>query len=186
MTRASLAWVVGVGLLGFVFGSCGRDTIRDERDTAQEASRVLRQQLDSTKAAQAKTDTITKVVIRADARLAAQNDSLISVLVYADSVLRDSAATLASTRIALAVTISRATEFQSAAMLYRDSVRTLIAAHALERFAVNKTLIAADSAVNGWKDVATAERRNGHKKFWRGVVWGGATGVVVTLLAVVL
>ena len=181
MRRVSELLVVVVLLFAaWSFGSCGTDRVQIERDQAYKLANHYRWQRDSTAAAQRKTDTITKVVIRADARLSAQNDSLHAVLQYADSVLRDSAATLASTRIALSVTISRAAEFQSSAMMYRDSVRTLIAAHAEERFATNKTLVAADSTIAGWKRVADAERRKGWRRFTQGAFVGG----IVVLLGV--
>lgn len=186
MTRNGILGVAVLVSLSYAFGSCGRDTIRDERDVAYKLANHYRWQRDSTKAAQAKTDTITKVVVRSDARLTAENDSLKAVLQYADSVLRDSTATIPELRIALAVTISRSATFQASALVYRDSVRTLIAAHAKERFSTNKTLAAADSSVVAERKLANAERRDARKKFWRGFVWGGATGVVVTLLAVVL
>lgn len=170
-----------IAAIAYAVGSCGRDAVKQDRDTAYKLANHYRWQRDSTLAAQAKTDTVTRIVIRADARLSAQNDSLMSVLTYADSVLRDSAATLASTRIAVAVTMSRAAEFQSAALIYRDSVRVLIAAHAEERFATNKTLALADSSIAAWKQVADSERRNGWRKFTQGAFVGG----IVALLAVV-
>lgn len=183
MRRVSELLIVVVLLwVAFSLGSCGTDRVQIERDQAYKLANHYRWQRDSTAAAQAKTDTITRVVIRADARLSAQNDSLISVLIYADSVLKDSASTLAETRIALAVTISRASEFQSAALVYRDSVRTLIAAHAEERFATNKSLALADSSIAAWKNVADAERRKGWRRFTQGAFVGG----IVTLVAVLV
>lgn len=171
------------GWVAFNVGSCGRDRVAIDRDIAYKLANHYRWQRDSTAKAQAHTDTITKVVIRADARLSAQNDSLIQVLIYADSVLRDSTASNAALRVTLGVTIGRAAEFQASALMYRDSVRTLIAAHAEERFAVNKTLIAADSAVNAWKQVADSERRNGWRKFTQGAFVGS---IVVLLAALAL
>lgn len=170
-----LLWVA------FSVGSCGRDDVQRARDTAYKLANHYRWQRDSTAKAQAKTDTVTRTVIRADTRLSAQNDSLIQVLIYADSVLRDSAASILDLRVTLGVTISRAAEFQAAAMVYRDSVRTLIAAHAEERFAVNKTLIAADSAVKAWQAVADAERKNGWRRFTQGAFVGAILALVAAL-----
>lgn len=183
MRRVSELLVVVVLLfVAFSAGSCGTDRVQIERDQAYKLANHYRWQRDSTAAAQRKTDTITKVVIRADARLSAQNDSLMSVLTYADSVLRDSTASILDLRVTLGVTISRAAEFQASAMVYRDSVRTLIAAHAEERFAVNKTLIAADSAVNAWKRVADAERRKGWRRFTQGAFVGGIVTLALVLV----
>lgn len=169
------------GFLAFQIGSCGQDTVRDERDTAYKLANHYRWQRDSTAQAQAKTDTVTRTVILADARLREQRDSLMSVLTYADSVRRDSLATNAALRVTLGVTITRALAFQRAADSLQAVTRDLIAAHALERLAVNRTLIAADSAVNAWKGVADAERRNGWRRFTHGAFVGG----IVTLLAAV-
>ena len=68
-------------------------------------------------------------------RLLAERDSLMSVLAYADDVLADSGATLLTVRTALAVTVSRAREYQSAVDSLQGYTRELIAAHALERLA---------------------------------------------------
>lgn len=172
-----------VGFVAFLLGSCGTDAVARERDRALELANEYRWQRDSAQMRQAKTDTVTRHVIKADARLLAERDSLMSVLTYADSVLADSAATLEAVRDALRVTISRTQTFQSAVDSLQGLMRELVAAHALERFAVNTTLIAADSAVAGYKAVADAERRKGWRRFTDGALVGG---IVALLLVIAL
>ena len=176
-----LAAVV-TGFLAFQLGSCGRDAVQDERDTAYKLANHYRWQRDSTEQAQAHTDTVTRYVTKADARLVAERDSLKAVLAYADSVLNDSAATLAETRIALAVTIERARSYQAAADSLQAHARELVAAHAEERFRTNRTLAAADSTIAGYKRLAEAERRKGWRRFTQGAFVGG----IVALVAVVV
>lgn len=170
------------GLLAFQVGSCGKSDVTAARDTAYKLANHYRWQRDSLAKHQAQTDTVTKVVIRADRRVLAERDSLMSVLTYADSVLRDSTATMLELRVTLGVTISRARTFQIAVDSLQGQMRELIAAHALERLAVNTTLIAADSAVNGWKRVADAERRKGWRRFTQGAFVGSIAALVAVLV----
>lgn len=169
------------GLLAFQLGSCGTDTVKRDRDTAYKLANHFRWQRDSTEAAQAKTDTITRTVIVRDRAAEAQRDSLISVLIYADSVFADTAATMLELRMAYAVQRARVTQVVTAYDSLQASTRDLIAAHAEERFRTNATLAAADSTIAGWKAVAEAERRNG----WRRFTQGAFTGAIVVLLAAV-
>jgi hypothetical protein len=60
-------------------------------------------------------------------------------------------------------------------------MRELVAAHALERLAVNTTLIAADSAVAGYKAVADAERRKGWRRFTEGAFVGGIVALILVV-----
>jgi len=152
-----------------------------ERDRAVELANEYRWQRDSTQMLQAKTDTITRVVIRTDRRVAAERDSLMSVLTYADSVLADSAASLVTLRVTLRVTIGRVQTFQLAVDSLQGQMRDLVAAHALERLAVNTTLIAADSAVAGYKAVADAERRKGWRRFTEGAFVGGIVALILVV-----
>ena len=170
-----------VGFLAFSLGSCGTDAVARERDRALELAHEYRWQRDSTQMLQAKTDTVTEHVIKADTRLLAERDSLISVLTYADSVLADSAATLEAVRVTLGVTIARARSYQLAVDSLQGQMRELLAAHALERFAVNTTLIAADSAVAGYKALADAERRKGWRRFTEGALVGGVVALVLVI-----
>ena len=164
--------------------------VKDSRDVAYRLANAYRQQRYATAAAQSRTDTITRAVVRQDGRLGAQSDSLTRALAWADSVAQDAKATNADLRVALDVAISRSQTFQVAALALRDSVRELIAAHALERLATNQTLAAADSTIAAWQAVADAERKAARRKFWRGLAVGAVLGVVVTggvtLLAVAL
>lgn len=169
------------GLIAFQVGSCGKDEVTASRDTAYKLANQYRWQRDSTARAQAKTDTITRHVIRADARLLAERDSLMSVLAYAEDVLADSGASLVTVRVALAVTVSRVREYQEAVDSLQGVTRELIAAHALERLATTKTLATADSTIAAWKRNADAERRKGWRRFTQGAFVGG----IVALLAVV-
>lgn len=183
--RRTLELLLATTITGFVFfqvGACGNDRVAMERDQAYKLANHYRWQRDSTEAAQAKTDTITRTVIKADRRVLAERDSLMSVLIYADSVLRDSTATMLELRVTLGVTISRAQSFQIAVDSLQGQVRDLVAAHALERIAVNTTLIAADSAVNGWKRVADAERRKGWRRFTQGAFVGSIAALVAVLV----
>ncbi len=169
------------GFLAFSLGSCGTDAVARERDRAVELANEYRWQRDSAQMLQAKTDTITRVVIRTDRRVAAERDSLISVLTYADSVLADSAASLVTLRVTLRVTIDRVQTFQLAVDSLQGQMRELVAAHALERLAVNTTLIAADSAVAGYKAVADAERRKGWRRFTEGAFVGGIVALILVV-----
>jgi hypothetical protein len=167
------------------------DAPTDEaRDTAYRLANAYRQQRHLTAQAQGRTDTVTRIVIRQDGRLGAQSDSLTRAVAWADSVAEDARATNADLRLAVEVATSRATTFQTSALAMRDSVRDLIAAHALERLATNDALAAADSTIGAWQGAADAERKAGRRKFWRGVAIGAVLGVVVTgsvtLLAVAL
>lgn len=170
------------GFLAFQIGSCGQDTVRDERDTAYKLANHYRWQRDSTAQAQAKTDTVTRTVILADARLREQRDSLMSVLTYADSVLADTTASCNVVRDICQEQARQTRVYIQRADSLQAYTRDLIAAHALERLAVNRTLIAADSAVNAWKGVADAERRRGWRRFTQGAFVGG----IVALVAVVV
>lgn len=151
------------GWIAFTIGSCGRDAVRDERDTAYKLANHYRWQRDSTAKAQAKTDTVTRTVILTDARLRAQRDSLMSVLTYADSVLADSTASLVTLRVTLAEQVRQTRAYVQRADSLQAYTRDLIAAHALERLATNRTLALADSAIAAWKGVADAERRSKRK-----------------------
>lgn len=176
-----LAAVLVSSAIAFQVGSCGTQTVTRERDTARDLAFRYQAQRDSLTVVRRATDTVITRVVVQDRKLLAQRDSLATVLAYAERVLRDSTATLAETRGALRLTIERSAEFQATALAYRDSVAVLIDVFHVERSAANTALIAADSAVNGFKRVADAERRNG----WRRFVQGALVGGVVTLLAVV-
>lgn len=169
------------GLLAFQIGSCGRDPVADTRQDAYETERILRQNRNVLHHAQSKTDTVTRTVIRADARLLAERDSLMSVLAYAEDVLADSGASLVTLRVTLAVTVSRAREYQEAVDSLQGHTRELIAAHALERLATNKTLAAADSSIKAWKANADAERRKGWRRFTQGAFVGGIVALVLVV-----
>jgi hypothetical protein len=170
-----------VGFLAFSLGSCGTDAVARERDRALALANEYRWQRDSTQMRQAKTDTVTERVIIVDRRVEAQRDSLMSVLIYADNLLADSTATMQQLRDALRVTISRTQTFQLAVDSLQGQMRELLAAHALERFAVNTTLIAADSAVAGYKALADAERRKGWRRFTEGALVGGIVALVLVI-----
>lgn len=178
------------GLVAFNLGSCNQDTVKADRDTAYKLANHYRWQRDSTQAAQAKVDTVTRYVTRADAKLVAQRDSLMSVLTYADSVYADSAATIAELRVTLAETMRQTRAYIVRTDSLQAYTRELIAAHALERLAVNRTLLAADSAVNAWKAVAEAERRSKNRMAacaaggagtgaWAGGQVGGPWGALI-------
>lgn len=169
------------GLVAFAIGSCGHDDVRRERDTAYKLANHYRWQRDSTAKAQAKTDTVTRYVTRADRAVLAQRDSLISVLIYADSVRADSLATNAALRVALAETTRQARTYIVRTDSLQGAMRDLIAAHALERLATNRTLALADSAIAGWKAVAEAERRNGWRRFTQGAFVGGIVSLVLVV-----
>lgn len=166
------------GFLAFQLGSCGRSDTSESRQDAYEAERILRRNRNTLIEAQGKTDTITRTVILTDARLREQRDSLMSVLTYADSVLADSTATLLDLRVTLGVTASRVRTYQAQVDSLQAYTRELIAAHALERFAANTALSAADSAVNSWKRHADAERRKGWRRFTQGAFVGGIVALV--------
>ena len=170
------------GFLAFQVGSCGRDVVADERDTAYKLANHYRWQRDSTAQAQAHTDTVTRYVTRADAKLVAERDSLRAVLTFADSVLADSAATIVELRVALGVTVTRARQYAASADSLQAYSRALIAAHAEERFRTHRALAAADSSIAAWQAVADAERRKGWRRFTQGAFVGG----IVALVAVVV
>lgn len=170
------------GLIAFQLGSCGRSDTSESRETAYEAERILRRNRNVLATQQAKTDTITRRVIVADRAVLAQRDSLLAVLTFADSVLADSAATLVTLRVTLAEQVRQTRAYIVRTDSLQGAMRDLIAAHALERLATNATLIAADSAVNAWKAVAHAERRQGWRRFTQGAFVGG----IVALVAVVV
>lgn len=170
------------GLLAYTLGTCAAPSVSDTRQDAYEAERILRRNRNTLQRQQAQTDTITRVVIKADAKLAAERDSLQAVLAYADSVLEDSTASLVTLRVTLGVTIARARQYQAAADSLAGVTRELIAAHALERLAANETLIAAERAVNGWKAQADAERRKGWRRFTQGAFVGGIVTLALVLV----
>lgn len=161
------------GFIAFQVGSCGADETRGQLDRARASERALLRAVDSLRTTQSKTDTITERVITRDWRLTAERDSLIQVLRYADSVRTDSTATMADLRETIAVLGGSAIRFETEAMAYRDSVRTLIAMHALERQATNTALAASDSTIAAWKRVVAAERRKSRRAALCGV--GGAS-----------
>ena len=181
-TAEVILWSLLAGLVAYSVGSCGRDTARDERAVAYKLANHYRWQRDSTAVAQKKVDTITRTVIVRDRSALAQRDSLMSVLTYADSVLADSAATLVTLRVTLAVTIGRVRDYQSAVDSLQASTRELIAAHAEERFATTRTLALADSTITAYKAVAESERR----KRWHYRTQGAFVGGIVALLLVVV
>lgn len=159
------------------------DAPTDEaRDTAYRLANAYRQQRHLTAQAQGRTDTVTRIVVRQDGRLGAQSDSLTRAVAWADSVAEDARATNADLRLAVEVATSRATTFQTSALAMRDSVRDLIAAHALERLATNETLAAADSTITAWQAVAHAERRKGWHRFTQGAFVGGIVALVGVLV----
>jgi alpha-ketoglutarate-dependent taurine dioxygenase len=170
-----------VALLAYSVGSCGTTEARGDARAAHELAHQYRMQRDSTLVAQQKTDTVTKTVIVRDRAALAQRDSLISVLTYADSVFEDSLSSLASLRVAYAETRTRVTRVVTAYDSLQVSTRDLIAAHALERLAVNTTLAAADSTIAGYKRMAEMERR----KRWHYRTQGALVGAVVALFVVV-
>jgi hypothetical protein len=177
------------GFGAYLLGSCGKTEARDDARVAYKLANHYRWQRDSTEAAQRKTDTVTRTVIVRDRSVLAQRDSLMSVLTYAEDVLADSAASLVTVRTALAVTVSRVREYQTAVDSLQASTRELIAAHALERLATNKTLAAADSTIKAYKAVADTERRQARGKIacsvtgasgggWAGASVGGPLGAL--------
>jgi hypothetical protein len=180
-TAEVILWAFLSAALAYALGSCGKSDARDDTERAYKLANHYRWQRDSTLVAQRKTDTITQVVVRQDARLSAELDSLRRVTAYADSVLKDSTATIPELRMALAVTIARSQTFQAQTLAYRDSVRTLIAAHAEERFAMNKTLAYADSTITASRTALQAER----KKRWHYRTQGAFVGGILALLAVI-
>ena len=183
--RRSIEVVLAVcvsALLAFHIGSCGRDTVALERDAARAQAFRYRAERDSLRTAQGKTDTITRIVIRADRNVLAQRDSLMSVLTYAEEVLADSAASLVTLRVTLAEQVRQTRAYIVRTDSLQVAMRDLIAAHALERLAVNQTLIAADSAVQAWRGVADAERRKGWRRFTQGALLGGVVALVGVLV----
>ena len=172
------------GFVAFQLGTCAAPAPEtDAREYALETERILRRNRNALAERQDATDTSTKAVIRQDAKVLAERDSLKAVLAYADSVLRDSAATITTLRVTLGVTIARARSFEASSAVYQDSVRVLIAAHALEREATRVALASADTAVAAQKRRAEAERRKGWRRFTQGAFVGG---IVALLAAVVL
>ena len=174
--------VFASAFLAFQVGSCGRDAVAIERDTLREQAFRYRAERDSLATAQTKTDTVTRRVIIADRAVLAQRDSLLSVLTFADSVLADSAASIATLRVTLAEQVRQTRAYIVRTDSLQGQVRELIAAHALERLAVNETLIAADSAVQAWQGVAHAERRKGWHRFTQGALLGGIVALVGVLV----
>lgn len=169
------------GFLAFQLGTCAAPSPTDTRQDAYEAERILRKARNVLIEQQAKTDTVTRRVIIQDRTLLAQRDSLMAVLTYADSVLLDSTATLLDLRVTLGVTVARVRTYQAQVDSLQAYTRELIAAHALERFAANTALIAADSAVNGWKRHADAERRKGWRRFTQGAFVGGIGALLLVV-----
>lgn len=169
-------------LLAFQIGSCGRDTVALERDAARAQAFRYRAERDSLRTAQGKTDTVTRRVIIADRAVLAQRDSLLSVLTFADSVLADSAASIATLRVTLAEQVRQTRAYIVRTDSLQGQVRELIAAHAEERFRTHQTLTAADSTIAAWQAVAHAERRKGWRRFTQGAFVGG----IVALVAVVV
>ena len=183
--RRSIEVILAVcvsALLAFHIGSCGRETVALERDAAREQAFRYRAERDSLANAQRITDTVTRRVIIADRAVLAQRDSLLSVLTFADSVLADSAASIATLRVTLAEQVRQTRTYIVRTDSLQGQVRELIAAHALERLAVNETLIAADSAVQAWRGVADAERRKGWRRFTQGALLGGVVALVGVLV----
>ena len=170
------------GFIAFQLGSCGRDAVQDERDTAYKLANHYRWQRDSTAQAQARTDTIVKRVVVADRAVLAQRDSLLNVLTFADSVLADSAASLVTLRVTLAETARQARTYIVRTDSLQGVVRDLVAAQAEERFRTSRTLALADSAIAGWKAVADAERRKGWRRFTQGAFVGGIVALVAAVV----
>jgi hypothetical protein len=180
-TAEVILWAFLSAFVAYAAGSCGTSEARDDAAIAHKLANHYRWQRDSTEVAQRRTDTITRVVVTRDARAAAQRDSLAAVLAYADSVLADSAASLVTLRVTLGITIGRVREYQSAVDSLQASTRELIAAHAEERFATNRTLALADSTIAAYKRVAETERR----KRWHYRTQGAFVGGIAALLLVI-
>lgn len=170
------------GFVAFQVGSCGTESVKDELTRARASERALLRAVDSLRTTQSTTDTITERVITRDWRLTAERDSLVRVLRYADSVRTDTSATMADLRETIQVLGGSVIRFETEAMAYRDSVRVLIAMHALERQATNNALALSDSTIAAWKRVAAAERRRGWRRFTQGAFLGGAATLVAVLL----
>ena len=168
--------------LAFQVGSCGRDAVAIERDTLREQAFRYRAERDSLRTAQGKTDTVTRRVIIADRAVLAQRDSLLSVLTFADSVLADSAASIATLRVTLAEQVRQTRAYIVRTDSSHGQVRELIAAHAEERFRTHRTLAAADSTITAWQGVAHAERRKGWHRFTQGAFVGGIVALVGVLV----
>lgn len=177
-----LLTVTLTGFVAFTIGSCGRDAVQDERDTAYKLANHYRWQRDSLKLAQGRTDTVTRRVLVVDAKMIAEKDSLISVLLYADSVRADSLATTADLRATIETLSRQVIRYVDRGDSLQAFTRELIAAHALERLATNRTLQAADSTIAAWKRVADAERRKGWRRFTQGAFLGGAVSLVAVLV----
>ena len=182
--RVTAEMVLGAFLIAAVawtIGSCGKTEARDDARVAHKLANHYRWQRDSTEAAHRHTDTITRTVIVRDRSAMAQRDSLMSVLAYAEDILADSAASLVTLRVTLAVTVSRVREYQTAVDSLQASTRDLIAAHALERVTTNKSLALADSTIKAYKGVAESERR----KRWHYRTQGAFVGGILALLLVI-
>ena len=174
--------VFASAFLAFQVGSCGRDAVKAERDALREQAFRYRAERDSLATAQTKTDTVTRRVIIADRAVLAQRDSLLSVLTFADSVLADSAASIATLRVTLAEQVRQTRAYIVRTDSLQGQVRELIAAHAEERFRTHRTLAAADSTITAWQGVAHAERRKGWHRFTQGAFVGGIVALVGVLV----
>ena len=90
------------------------------------------------------------------------------------------AATMEDLRGTIGVLGGAAIRFEAEAMAYRDSVRTLIMMHAVERQATANVLRESEETIAAWERAVEAERRKGWRRFAQGAIVGGVVVLVLS------
>jgi hypothetical protein len=129
---------------------------------------AYRVQRDSTAAASARVDTITRVVIRQGTRI----DSVVNI---ADTVLATDTANTATLRATLSM-------LRTEVVTYRVTVDSLLDAHRMYIVATDHALVMADSTIGRLKDVVAAERNKRWRYRGEGLVGGIVTAALIVLL----
>lgn len=152
------ALVAGVAYCAGGMGKVSESKAALEKAKAQEQGYKVSRLAQKERAA--KVDTITRRVITHGVRI----DTVVN---RADTVLADTTATVTELRHTLAM-------LRTEVVTYRVTVDSLVMSHLAYREATEAAFVAADSTIAAWQAAVEAERREGRRKFWRGVAVGAA------------
>lgn len=174
-TAELLLWCALVAFVGYGVGSCGTVSASEAaKREARAQEQGYRLAIAYMQERGAKVDTVTRYVTTRVGRADTAMRALAAEAEANRAALADSTATLADLRERLRQTNASIEWGVNTVTELRVSVDSLILAHLAYREATEAAFVAADSTIAAWQAAVEAERREGRRKFWRGVAVGAA------------
>lgn len=168
-TANLLLVAVGVAVLGYGVGSCGKtDALAAVKARATETENGYKAAIAAMQNRRQKVDTITRTVITYGTRI----DTVVNI---ADHILSTDTATVPTLRATLSL-------LRTEVVTYRVTVDSLLVAHRAYIVATDHALLMADSTIAALHEVIAAQS----KKRWRYRLEGMAGGVVLAASLVLL